>query len=124
MFGPAGHAYVYRSYGLHWCLNVVAEDGGAVLIRALDPEFGLETMIARRGIPRQLCSGPGRLTQALAVTGAHDGVSLRAPPFDLLRHISGDVSLVVGRRIGITKATDQPWRFGLQGSNHVSKPFR
>ena len=124
MFGPAGHAYVYRSYGLHWCLNIVAEDGGAVLIRALDPEFGLETMIARRGTPRHLCSGPGRLTQALAITRAHDGVSLRAPPFDLLPNRSGDVQIVIGPRIGITKAVDQPWRFGLEGSIHLSKPFR
>lgn len=124
MFGPAGNAYVYRSYGLHWCLNVVADAGGAVLIRALEPEFGIEIMQVRRGMSGALCAGPGRLTQALAVTGAHNGLRLNAPPFDLLRHRSSDVDLVIGPRIGLTKAVDQPWRFGLRGSAHLSKPFR
>jgi len=123
MFGPSGHAYVYRSYGLHWCLNVVAEEGGAVLIRALEPEFGIETMQMRRGTSRLLCAGPGRLTQALGVTLAHDGLSLGAPPFDLLAHRSGAVDVVTGPRIGITKAVDQPWRFGLRGSAFLSKPL-
>ena len=124
MFGPSGHAYVYRSYGLHWCLNVVGEAAGAVLIRALEPEFGVETMSVRRGFAHPLCAGPGRLTQALGVTGHHDGLSLKAPPFDLLRHDSGKVPLIIGLRIGITKAIDQPWRFGLQGSAYLSRPFR
>lgn len=126
MFGPVGHAYIYRSYGLHWCLNVVGGEapGAAVLIRALEPTHGLELMAARRGVaaPRLLCSGPGRLAQALGLTGALDGAPLDQPPFALL---SGQPSerVVAGPRIGITKAADHPWRFGLAGSRFLSRPF-
>jgi DNA-3-methyladenine glycosylase len=128
MFLPGGHAYVYRSYGVHWCLNVVCGvEGvaGAVLIRALEPLRGVKEMRARRGLddPRALCSGPGKLCQALAVTRAHDGLPLDRPPFELVPR-SGEVEIVRGPRIGITKATDLPWRYGLAGSRFVSRPFR
>ncbi|PHK96074.1 3-methyladenine DNA glycosylase [Pseudoroseomonas rhizosphaerae] len=127
MFGPPGHAYVYRSYGLHWCLNVVCGTvpGGAVLIRALEPERGLDRMQARRGglAPRDLCRGPGRLCQALAVTGALDGCSMSAPPFILAAPVEG-VAAIAGRRIGITRGAETPWRFGLAGSRFLSRPLR
>jgi len=127
MFGPPGHAYVYRSYGVHWCLNFVCEDVGvanAVLIRALEPEFGIETIRARRGVAndRLLCAGPGRLCQALALTGAHDGLPLDEPPFEL-RARTRVPEVVRGTRIGITKAVDREWRYGLAGSRFVSRPF-
>jgi DNA-3-methyladenine glycosylase len=127
MFGPPGHAYVYRSYGIHWCLNFVCEDEGvasAVLIRALEPTQGMETMAARRGLaePRLLASGPGRLCQALGVTRAHDGLPLDRPPFEL-RARRSEPELVVGRRVGITKAADRPWRYGLAGSRFLSRPL-
>jgi DNA-3-methyladenine glycosylase len=127
MFGPPGRVYVYRSYGIHWCLNFVccpAGHGAGVLIRALEPVAGLETMYARRGLeaPRSLCSGPGRLTQALGVTRAHNGMRLDAPPFELHPR-SAPVTVVSGPRIGLTKAIDVPWRFGLAGSPFVSRPF-
>jgi DNA-3-methyladenine glycosylase len=126
MFGPAGHAYIYRSYGIHDCLNFVAgrQPGCAVLIRALDPTAGLEAMAERRGLSdaRLLCSGPGRLTQALALSLAENGLPLDAPPFRLEpREIDGPV--VAGPRIGITRGADTPWRFGLQGSPYLSRPF-
>jgi DNA-3-methyladenine glycosylase len=128
MFGPPGHAYVYRSYGLHWCLNFVCEDVGvanAVLVRALEPQLGIDAMRARRGVgdDRLLCAGPGRLCQALAITRAHDGLPLDAPPFEL-RARESEPELVRGPRIGITKAADRPWRYGLAGSRFLSRPFR
>jgi DNA-3-methyladenine glycosylase len=128
MFLPGGHVYVYRSYGIHWCMNVVTGEEGeasAVLIRALEPTAGLDTMRARRGVEevRLLCAGPGRLCQALGVTREHDGLRVEEPPFEL-RPRTGDVEIVTGPRIGITKAVDQPWRYGLAGSRYLSKPFR
>ena len=127
MFGPPGRVYVYRSYGLHWCMNVVggAEEAAAVLIRALEPTHGLETMAARRGLadPRLLCAGPGRLAQALGITAALDGAALDRPPFTLLPP-TGSPDLVTGPRIGITRAADEPWRVGLAGSRYLSRPFR
>jgi DNA-3-methyladenine glycosylase len=127
MFLGGGHAYVYRSYGIHWCLNVVcgeAGTAGAVLIRALEPTRGLERMVARRGLegPRLLCSGPGRLCQALGVTREHDGLRFDEPPF-ALRERPRPVKIVRGTRIGITKAADRLWRYGLEGSRFVSRPF-
>jgi DNA-3-methyladenine glycosylase len=127
MFLAGGHAYVYRSYGIHWCLNVVcceAGTAGAVLIRALEPTRGLDQMAERRGLTdvRLLCSGPGRLTQALGVTHAHDGLRFDRPPFSL-RARRAAVEIVTGPRIGITKAVDRPWRYGLAGSRFVSRPF-
>jgi DNA-3-methyladenine glycosylase len=128
MFGPPGHAYVYRSYGVHWCLNLVCEDEGtasAVLVRALEPTYGLDQMRTRRGIdePRLLCSGPGRLCDALAITGAHDGLPLDRPPFELREGLE-PVELVSGVRVGITRAAELPWRYALAGSRFVSRPVR
>src|SRR5262245_9656990 len=128
MFGPPGYAYVYRSYGIHWCLNFVCEQEGtasAVLIRALKPMAGLAAMRRRRRTidERLLCSGPGRLCQALGITGRHNGLSLTVAPFALLARAQAP-EIVVGVRIGITKAAEQPWRYGLAGSRFVSKPFR
>jgi DNA-3-methyladenine glycosylase len=128
MFGPPGHAYVYRSYGIHWCLNVVCEEVGvanAVLLRALEPTRGLEQMRARRGLEdeRLLCSGPGRLCQALSVTREHDGLPLDRPPFELLAGDSS-VDVVNGPRIGITRAAELPWRYAEAGSRFLSRPLR
>jgi DNA-3-methyladenine glycosylase len=128
MFGPPGIAYVYRSYGIHWCLNFVCEAEGsasAVLIRALRPLAGLATMRRRRRLTdeRLLCAGPGRLCEALKITGTHNGLALDAPPFELDGR-GGRPEIVKGVRIGITKAAEQPWRYGLAGSRFVSKPFR
>tara|TARA_R110002020_G_scaffold123081_3_gene279121 strand:+ start:2737 stop:3327 length:591 start_codon:yes stop_codon:yes gene_type:complete len=124
MFGPAGHVYVYRSYGIHWCLNIVCRPGSAVLIRALEPRWGLEDMQERRGSRglRLLCAGPGRVCQALAISRAQDGLPLVEPPFDLT-FPTGPAEVVVGTRIGITKAADLSWRFGLKGSPFVSRRF-
>jgi len=124
MFGPPAHAYVYRSYGIHWCLNFVCLVGSAVLIRALVPEHGIAAMARRRGTDdtRLLCSGPGRLCQALAITGKLDGASLLKAPF-ALRARSEPVEIVMGPRIGITKATHFHRRFGLKGSGFLSKRF-
>jgi DNA-3-methyladenine glycosylase len=127
MFGPPGHAYVYRSYGIHWCLNLVCEEeevASAVLIRALEPTQGLAEMAARRGTdePRLLAAGPGRLCQALAVTREQDGAPLDRPPFEL--YAREDVEVERGLRIGITKAADRPWRYAEAGSRYLSRPIR
>jgi DNA-3-methyladenine glycosylase len=128
MFGPPGFAYVYRSYGIHWCLNFVCEPAGsasAVLIRALEPLDGIATMRRRRGLKdeRLLCAGPGRLCEALAVTVAHNGLALDRPPFKLAAR-DETPEVAAGVRIGITKAAELPWRYGLKNSRYLSKPFR
>ncbi|RYY73516.1 MAG: DNA-3-methyladenine glycosylase [Gammaproteobacteria bacterium] len=128
MFGPPGCAYVYRSYGIHWCLNFVCENeghGAGVLIRALEPIIGLDIMERRRNTNnvRLLCSGPGKLGQALAIVHEFNGMSLDKPPFELTA-AKNSVDIVCGPRIGISKAVDLPWRFGLSGSPFLSKPFR
>jgi DNA-3-methyladenine glycosylase len=128
MFGPPGHAYVYRSYGLHWCLNFVCEDAGvasAVLIRALEPREGLETMRARRGVANDLllCAGPGRLCQALAITREHDGLPLDEPPFEL-RARQSEPNVARAVRVGITKATEKPWRYAVADSRFLSRPLQ
>ena len=128
MFGPPGFAYVYRSYGIHWCLNFVCEREGsasAVLLRALQPVQGLAAMRRRRGVreERLLCSGPGRLCEALAVTDAHNGRRLDRPPFALFAR-PGKVEVATGPRIGLSKAVELPWRYGLAGSPFLSKPFK
>jgi DNA-3-methyladenine glycosylase len=126
MFGPPGHAYVYRIYGLHHCLNIVCGPlpGGAVLIRALEPRAGLEVMRVRRGLERiaDLCSGPGKLCQALGVGMAHDALPIARPPFEV-QPPQAAAPVVVGPRIGITKAAHQPWRYGLAGSKFLSRRF-
>jgi DNA-3-methyladenine glycosylase len=128
MFGPPGYAYVYRSYGIHWCLNFVCEPKGsasAVLIRAIEPTASLARMRRRRGLSdvRLLCSGPGRVCQALGITRADNGRMLDELPFELWAR-SGEVEIVSGPRIGITKAAEKPWRYGLKDSRFLSKPFR
>ncbi|HZO33857.1 MAG TPA: DNA-3-methyladenine glycosylase [Gaiellaceae bacterium] len=128
MFLPGGHAYVYRSYGIHWCLNLVCGDAdvsSAVLVRALEPTVGLDEMRLRRGVDdvRLLCAGPGRLCQALAVTREHDGLPLDRPPFELRRR-RRDVQVETGTRVGLTKAADRPWRYAAAGSRFVSRPLR
>jgi DNA-3-methyladenine glycosylase len=127
MFGPPGFVYVYRSYGIHWCVNFVCEKEGsasAVLIRALEPTHGLAAMRRRRGLhdERTLCSGPGKLTEALGITDRHNGLALDMPPMALHARTAA-VDIVSGVRIGITKAVDLPWRYGLKGSKFLSKPF-
>jgi DNA-3-methyladenine glycosylase len=128
LFGPPGRAYVYLSYGIHSLFNVVAEPEGeaaAVLIRALEPTAGVEAMRARRGgrRDRELCSGPGRLTEALGIGLAENGTDLAREPFSLLGREQGwDAEILTGPRVGITKAVDRPWRFGVAGSAHVSRP--
>lgn len=127
MFGPPGYLYVYRSYGIHWCMNFVCEEAGsasAVLIRALQPTHGLPSMKRRRGLTeeRQLCSGPGKVCEALGVTRKHNGLPLDRPPFEL-RAPEQDCEVAVGVRIGITKAADLPWRYGLKRSRYLSKPI-
>jgi len=128
MFGPPGYTYVYRSYGIHWCLNLVCEPKGsasAVLIRALEPTDGLPLMRRRRGLSevRLLCAGPGRVCEALGITAAHNGMALYEPPFALFAR-TGEAEVIAGPRIGITKAAEKPWRYGLKGSAFLSKPFR
>ena len=127
MFGPPGFAYVYRSYGIHWCVNFVCEKAGsasAVLIRALQPTHGIAAMRRRRHLPdeRSLCSGPGKLTEALGITDRHNGLALDAPPIALHAPTTRP-EIVTGVRIGITKAVELPWRYGLKGSKFLSKPF-
>lgn len=131
MFGPSGRVYVYRSYGIHWCLNFVCREAGhgaGVLIRALEPTAGLATMRRRRGLEdlRLLCAGPGRVGQALGVDAGFNGKALDAPPFVLIAAPGEQppVQVEVGPRIGITKAAEVPWRFGEKGSRFLSKPFR
>ena len=126
MFGPSGRLYVYRAYGIHWCANVVCGDdgvGSAVLLRALEPSHGIERMRTRRGLddPRVLCAGPGRLTQALGLSDAHDGLSLDGPPFELVP-AGGSVDVVTGPRVGVSRAVDRLWRYSLRGSSYVSRP--
>jgi DNA-3-methyladenine glycosylase len=134
MFGPPGCAYVYRSYGLHWCINTVCREAGhgaGVLLRALEPTHGIDTMRARRGLQdvRLLCAGPGRLAQALGIDAGFNGMPLHLPPFALLEHDAGHAArpspadVVAGPRIGISKAVDVPWRFGLRGSRYLSRAF-
>jgi DNA-3-methyladenine glycosylase len=126
MFGPPGILYVYRSYGIHWCANIVCCEegvGAAVLLRALEPTSGINLMRSRRGVedPRLLCSGPGRLTEALGISNLHDGLELDAPPFELRPHAT-DVEVVTGPRIGISRAGERPWRYSLRASAFVSRP--
>lgn len=126
MFGPPGRLYVYRSYGVHWCANLVCGPEGiaaAVLLRALEPTAGIDEMRRRRGVddPVLLCSGPGRLTQALGITGDHDGAPLDELPFRLVRS-AGKGEVVRSPRIGISRAKDYPWRYSLEGSRFVSRP--
>ena len=127
MFGPPGYVYVYRSYGIHWCVNFVCEKAGsasAVLIRALEPTHGIAAMRRRRHLDdeRALCSGPGKLTEALGITIAHNGLPLDTPPMALYARAEKP-EIVAGVRIGITKAVELPWRYGLKGSKFLSKPF-
>jgi DNA-3-methyladenine glycosylase len=129
MFGPPGRTYVYRSYGIHWCLNFVCREeghGAGVLIRAIEPTHGIETMQVRRSLldPRLLCSGPGRVCQALGITRVHNGMPLGEAPFELLPREDDGIVVVAGPRIGITKAMETPWRFGVAQSKYLSKPFR
>jgi DNA-3-methyladenine glycosylase len=125
MFGPPGHAYVYRSYGVHWCLNIVCSPPGeasALLVRALEPTHGLEQMMERRrsSDPRQLCSGPGKVCQALAVAGDYDGLPLDTQPFEV-RARQLEPEIVRCRRIGITRARERPWRLCVVGSLFLSR---
>ena len=125
MFGPPGHAYVYRSYGIHWCLNLVCREEGvpeAALIRALEPTAGLDEQRRRRGVDaeRALCSGPGKLCQALGITRAHDGLPLDVPPFRLEERLEVP-EIVTGPRIGITRATELTWRYMEAGSRFLSR---
>jgi DNA-3-methyladenine glycosylase len=125
MFGPPGHAYVYRAYGIHWCLNFVCGPEGhpeAVLVRALEPRAGLEAMRRRRGLEaeRLVCAGPGRLSQALGITGDQDGLALDRPPFEL-RAPDEALEVVRTTRVGITRAAELPWRYALAGSPFLSR---
>jgi DNA-3-methyladenine glycosylase (3mg) len=129
MFGPPGRAYVYRSYGIHWCLNFVCEPAGhgaGVLIRALEPTAGIDVMRARRGVAalRLLCSGPGRLCQALGVSHAHNGMRLDRKPFRVVPRGDAAIAVHAGVRIGISRSRELPWRFVLAGSPYLSKPMR
>ena len=124
MFGPAGHAYVYRSYGIHWCLNLVCSEEGrpeAALIRALEPRSGLELMRERRGgvADRLLCAGPGRLCQALASPAGRRGPPLDSPPFEIGR--GAEVEIAQGPRVGVSRAASRPWRYAVAGSGYISR---
>jgi DNA-3-methyladenine glycosylase len=123
MFGPPGHVYVYRSYGIHWMLNLVCLDASAVLVRALVPEWGRDAIAARRpGVPeRDWCRGPGRLGTALGLGPQHDGALLDGGAFQLRPREAVPV-VTATRRIGITKAVERPWRFLEAGSRYVSSP--
>jgi len=128
MFLDGGHAYVYRSYGIHWCLNFVCGEAGvadAVLVRALEPTHGIDRMQKRRRIAdlRLLCSGPGRLCEALEVSGALDGYALDGPPFEIVP-ARARPEIVTGARIGLTKAVDRRWRYAARGSRFLSRPVR
>jgi DNA-3-methyladenine glycosylase len=135
LFGPAGRAYVYRSYGIHALLNAVCEPegvGAGVLIRALRPTAGIEAMAARRSVPLgrsaragELCSGPGRLTQALGVSLAENACDLALGPVRIgpPEEASEEPDVVAGPRIGITRAVELPWRFCVAGETHVSRPW-
>jgi DNA-3-methyladenine glycosylase len=122
--GPA-RVYVYRSYGIHWCFNLVCAGAAAVLIRAIEPTHGIERMAERRGLtdPRDLCSGPGKLCAALNITKAQDGLLLSDPSFSFRPAVEAP-PVVIGPRIGITKAAELPWRFGIAGSAYLSRGFR
>lgn len=122
MFAGPARVYVYRSYGIHWCVNFVCAGAAAVLIRAIEPIHGVALMIERRGLadPRALCSGPGKLCAALGVSGAHDGLDLGAPPFHF-EPAPAPPPVATGPRIGISRAVDVPWRFGLAGSPFLSR---
>lgn len=130
MFGPPGHAYVYRSYGIHWCLNFVCREvghGAGVLIRAVQPTDGLDQMRERRGLDdiRLLCAGPGRVGQALGIDRGFDGLRLNQLPFELsMPNRALNFTVVTGPRVGISKAVEKPWRFGWAGSRFLSRPFR
>jgi len=123
MFGPAGRAYVYRSYGIHWCLNVVCTPGDAVLVRALEPLTGLDIMAQRRGAAA-LCTGPGRIGQALMIGPDDNGQPFDRADFAIIAGAAvpaGDI--LAGPRIGISRATGLAWRFGLRGSSCLSRRF-
>jgi len=124
MFGPPARIYVYRSYGIHWCVNFVCADASAILIRAIEPTDGIETMRRRRGLEdlRALCSGPGKVCEGLGITGTDNGKPLGVPPFSLTLK-PGDGPFHIGKRIGISKAVDLPWRFGVRGSRFLSRKF-
>ncbi|EJT04557.1 3-methyladenine DNA glycosylase [Rhizobium sp. CCGE 510] len=124
MYGRPGNVYIYRIYGMYWCLNFVCHPGSAALIRALEPETGIPLMMERRGTERltALCSGPGKLCQALGIDIQINDRLLDHPPYALTP--SAPVPVVSGKRIGITKNAEAPWRFGIQGSRYLSKPFR
>ncbi|RYX92174.1 MAG: DNA-3-methyladenine glycosylase [Comamonadaceae bacterium] len=130
MFGPPGHVYIYRSYGIHWCLNIVCRPrghGAGVLIRAIEPTRGFDRMRERRGLqdPLLLCAGPGRVGQALGVDLSLNGQPVQEPPFALIGDSTSEAPFIdCGPRIGISKAVEVPWRFGEKGSRYLSRPFK